>query len=310
MDSKRKPDISLFEPNGDSWPHLVTFCEVKNKADASTEKDSYIELAGKSACLLFMQDGRHLAPSIRILGSDIYFTLFDRGGSISTCGFNIHDSPNVFLRIIIGLSCYRDQPNILGSDTSITWETKRKTRRLTPPRKVLKVTVRRELQTVSIRIALTKLLFISDTLLGRGTTVWQGETKKSEALKVPKSVAVKDTWIDPLRKYTEGAILRILNKAGIEGVPLLIYEGQVSTKVCDNDGNQTTVNNSTHSVRAVLERYACSEGTFQLRVLYRLVTEPVGSLVTDFRSLAELIVAFLDFVVGKQDVPVLRSISD
>ncbi|KAN0086062.1 hypothetical protein V8E55_007196 [Tylopilus felleus] len=87
LDSKRKPDISLFEPNSNGWPHLVAFCEVKSKADTSTEKKSYIELAGKSACLLFMQDSRHIAPSICILGSSIYSSLFDRGGSISTCGF-------------------------------------------------------------------------------------------------------------------------------------------------------------------------------------------------------------------------------
>ncbi|KAN0074443.1 hypothetical protein V8E55_011855, partial [Tylopilus felleus] len=112
-------------------------------------------------------------------------------------------------------------------------------------------------------------------------------------------VAVKDTWIDPLRKYTEGAILRMLNKAGIKGIPTLIYEGQVSAKVYDKDADdqQTTVNHSTHLIRAILEQYASSEGTYQLWVLYCLVTEPVGFLVTDFRSLTELLVTFLDFVV-------------
>ncbi|KAG6370270.1 hypothetical protein JVT61DRAFT_12218 [Boletus reticuloceps] len=69
LDSKRKPDIALFKRKGDTWPHLVSFCEVKNKADASTERDSYIKVAGKSACLLFMQDSCHVAPSIHILGS-------------------------------------------------------------------------------------------------------------------------------------------------------------------------------------------------------------------------------------------------
>ncbi|KAN0074444.1 hypothetical protein V8E55_011856 [Tylopilus felleus] len=87
LDYKRKPDIALFECNSDSWPHLISFYEVKNKADTSTEKESYIELA----------DGRHIAPSICILSSKIYFTLFNRGGSISTCGFDIHDNPETFL---------------------------------------------------------------------------------------------------------------------------------------------------------------------------------------------------------------------
>ena len=125
LDYKRKPNIALFKRNGDSWLHLISFCEVKNKADPSTEKESYIELTGKSACLLFMQDGRHVTPSIRILGSKIYFTIFDRGGSVSTSGFDIHEDPEPFLRIIISLSCYHDKPDILGLDTSIAWEKKR-----------------------------------------------------------------------------------------------------------------------------------------------------------------------------------------
>ncbi|KAF8432111.1 hypothetical protein L210DRAFT_865123, partial [Boletus edulis BED1] len=39
---------------------------------------------------------------------------------------------------------------------------------------------------------------------------------------------------------------------------------------------------------------------YQLWVLYHLVTKPVGSIVTAFWSLAELLVAFLDFIVAHQ----------
>ena len=85
---------------------------------------------------------------------------------------------------------------------------------------------------------------------------------------MPIFVAVKDTWIDPLRKYTEGTILHILNKARIEGVPTLIYDGQVTTKTYDKHGMQTTINNSMHHIWAALKRYASSAGSYQLWVLY------------------------------------------
>ncbi|KAF8432117.1 hypothetical protein L210DRAFT_865120, partial [Boletus edulis BED1] len=57
----------------------------------------YIELAGKLACLLFMQNGRHIAPSICILGSKIYLTIFNCSWLISTCSFDIHENPEIFL---------------------------------------------------------------------------------------------------------------------------------------------------------------------------------------------------------------------
>ncbi|KAG6370269.1 hypothetical protein JVT61DRAFT_12217 [Boletus reticuloceps] len=187
--------------------------------------------------------------------------------------------------------------DILGSNTTITWENRKQGQKVA--RKVLTIYVHMGLQTIPLQIKLTKLLFISDYLVGRGSTVWKCKLPAGHLKQPATYVAVKDSWIDPLRKFTEGAILRILNKAGIEGIPTLIYDRQVMTKVDNKNGGQTMANQSTHCVRATLQRYPSSQGTYQLQVLYRLVTESVGSLVTDFWSLGELLVSFLDFVVGE-----------
>ena len=79
-------------------------------------------------------------------------------------------------------------------------------------------------------------------------TVWEGvldlDTPGPEA-----AVAVKDSWINPLRKCTKGMILHILVQYSIEGIPELIAEGQVSTKhFCD----RADINISTHFIQSKL----------------------------------------------------------
>jgi len=109
----RKPDISCWFPKHQfDWRHLATFAEVKNHGSKANEKLSYIEVAGKASCLLYAQDGHHAAPCIRILGSEIFLTIFDSGGSLTTCGYDIHRSPQSFLRI---LSAFPLLPTFSGS---------------------------------------------------------------------------------------------------------------------------------------------------------------------------------------------------
>lgn len=119
-DAMRKPDVSCWFSNSQfDWRHLATFAEVKNHGGKANEKLSYIETAGKASCLLYAQDGRHAVPCICVLGSRIYLTIFDHGGSLSTYGYDIDHFPREFLCILIGVSC---APNdTLGFDVSIHW---------------------------------------------------------------------------------------------------------------------------------------------------------------------------------------------
>ncbi|KAF8842571.1 hypothetical protein BDN67DRAFT_979440 [Paxillus ammoniavirescens] len=115
-------------------------------------------------------------------------------------------------------------------------------------------------------------------------------------------VAVKDLWIDPLRKYTEGMILHRLNQHMIEGIPQLVDEQQVQAQHYPVPGPSLPVmtNHSTHTLRSML-RHDYSTSNYHLQVLSRLVTQPVGILVTEFSCLGELLVAFLDYIVGTSD---------
>ncbi|KAI5984419.1 hypothetical protein EDD15DRAFT_2375238 [Pisolithus albus] len=215
-DAVRKPDMSCWLAPGSEfdWRHLAAFAEVKNRGGKANEKSSYIETAGKASCLLYAQDGRHVALCFRILGSSIHLTIFDRGGSLSTCGYDINSEPRDFVRILIGVTSAPHE--ILGFDTSIAWEQQQRN--------------------------------------------WQ------------------DSWI--------------------EGVPTLVHEQQVKAPCLSAVANPPA-NHSTHFLRAGLSQFKTSP--YYLRVLSRIITQPVGDLITDFSCLGELLVAFLDYVVAHKN---------
>jgi len=151
---------------------------------------------------------------------------------------------------------------------------------------------------ITYTIELTKLLFISDNLNGRGTMVWQGMrvTRRNKSSK-QVAVTMKDLWIDPLQKYTEGMILATLNKHMIKGVPTLIHEEQIKASYPPTIANKQA-NSSTHFLRLFLTKCG-NGGTYSLRTLSRIITEPVGELITELSCLGEFLVAFLDYVVGE-----------
>ncbi|KAL4063505.1 hypothetical protein V8B97DRAFT_2026409 [Scleroderma yunnanense] len=100
-DLTRKPGISCWFPESEfNWRHLVISTKVKNHTGKPNEKSSYIEVARKASCLLYTQDGCHFASCIHILNSQIYLTIFDHGGSLSTCGYNINLCSCSFLHIL------------------------------------------------------------------------------------------------------------------------------------------------------------------------------------------------------------------
>ena len=54
--------------------------------------------------------------------------------------------------------------------------------------------------------------------------MWSGKVTIDEE---EQDVVIKDSWVDPLQRYTEGRILKILEMAGVKGVLILVHEQQV-----------------------------------------------------------------------------------
>ncbi|KAI5990602.1 hypothetical protein EDD15DRAFT_2369663 [Pisolithus albus] len=214
-------------------------------------------------------------------------------GSFSTCGYDINHNPREFLRILIGVTSA--PRNILGFDTSISWGKRSCEDGKVVDMKELKI----EMDAATCTIELKRLLFISDNLFGRGTTVWEGMMRaRGTGGMQARKVAMKDSWIDPLRKYTEGKILSILDAYKVKGIPMLVHKEQVKVPYPSViEGLQ--LNGSTHFLQAYLAHYKTNP--YYLRVLSRIVTHPVGDLITDFSCLGELLVAFLDYIVAHKN---------
>ncbi|KAF8546459.1 hypothetical protein OG21DRAFT_1491185 [Imleria badia] len=239
-------------------------------------------MARKSSCLLYVPDGRHVAPSICILRSSIYLMIFDRGGSLSTVALISTTAWSSFYAFCLRV------------DTTLHWHWLQKGNGEHWV-KQLNITLHDETsgQASKRTIHLIKIIFISDSLLGRGTTVWEAEMFDGYQ---SVFVVLKDLWIDPLQTYTEGMILCLLNKKGIQGVPSLVYEGQVRTPLVA--GWEILAN--TYFIRSLLLRNPTSlPCDYHLCILYCLITQPVGILITEFHSLGELLVAFLDYIISE-----------
>ena len=91
----------------------------------------------------------------------------------------------------------------------------------------------------------------------------------------------------------------MLNNKGVEEVPRFIHEQQVKTyHPQSRPNNVMVVNSSTHTLHS-----AVTDHFYYLRVLCRTITTPVGVSITEFSCLGELLVAFLDYIVGQYFSP-------
>ncbi|KAI6095944.1 hypothetical protein EDD16DRAFT_1501235 [Pisolithus croceorrhizus] len=146
-------------------------------------------------------------PGLQILGDHIILTLFDWGGSISTHPLHIHQCPKAFLHVLLGIT-FSDAV-VLGFDTTIS------------PIKEGKKKVQIIRDGKECFVWVNQLLFISRSLHGWGTTVWSGVVTQADfpELEEGQKVVIKDSFVDPLRRYTKGKILKILEDSEIKGVP-------------------------------------------------------------------------------------------
>jgi hypothetical protein len=258
--------------------NVLSIGKMKCWGSDKQTQESFIELAGKVTFLHEAQDGRHATPCIQVLGKDVVFTVFDRSGSISTHPINIHNFPELFLRILLRIMF---APRMtLGFDSTVH-EVKNKARDI-------EVTLADGTRTL---VNINELIFISGSSHGRGTTVWSGRFT-CQLSGVEEEVVVKDCFIDPLRRYTKGKILAMLNKAKVTGVPRLIHEQLVPV---EHPITKEMITNSTHILCALLG-IPPDDPQYQLHVLSHLVTMPRGYPIVEFSSLAVLQVGFFDCI--------------
>ncbi|KAI6032441.1 hypothetical protein EDC04DRAFT_2898155 [Pisolithus marmoratus] len=226
-----------------------------------------------------------------MLGHYIILTFFNQGGSLSTAAFNIHDNPKVFLHILLGISTVPIET--IGFDEMVFWDCDEKRKKVLV---AWKGSSHKDDRGSSV-VSLEQLIFISDTLHGHGTTIWASSMKDPTSLMTQRKVDIKDSWIDPLWKFSEGNMLARLNDANVEGVPQLIHEQQVQGPHPSHAGMR--INMLTHFLHRLLSQSGGCQ--YQLRVLSHPLMELLRIQVMTFSSLVQLLIAFLDYVQIHKD---------
>ncbi|TFK86011.1 hypothetical protein K466DRAFT_524948 [Polyporus arcularius HHB13444] len=116
--------------------------------------------------------------------------------------------------------------------------------------------------------------YISSTLAGRGT---RGYVAIDSSDPTGAFVYLKDAWrIDGIER--EGSILQDLNEKNVDGVPTLVYDGDVEGQVTDSQD-------------VWKDQHPCQRDQSPLKTHrhYRLVVQEVGLSMSHFRNAKELV---------------------
>ncbi|KAI6039269.1 hypothetical protein EDC04DRAFT_2895514 [Pisolithus marmoratus] len=226
-----------------------------------------------------------------MLGHYIILTFFDQGGSLSTAAFDIHDNPEVFLHILLGISTALIET--IGFDETVFWDHDKKRKKVLV---AWKGSSHKDNRGNSV-VSLEHLIFISDMLHGHGTTIWASSMKDPTSPMTHRQDIIKDSWIDPLWKFMEGSMLARLNNTNVEGVPWLIHEQQVQGPHPSHAGMR--INMLMHFLHRLLLQSGSHQ--YQLCILSHLLMELLRIQVMTFSSLMQLLISSLDYVQIHQD---------
>lgn len=270
----RKPDIILVDSDFDgevAWPQVHALAEVtrteliKNR----TIKDTVYQ---KSYVMFRSQDNRCFVPSLYFTGDGFFtFNACDRSGIVYTTTQKILDHPLILLRIIVGLIF--GHPSVIGYDETIQCDARGR---------ALFIRV----DGMDYRVIAE--LFKSTALRGRATRCWSVESIGEQ-----KGFVIKDCWADARREQSEIEILELMRELDLCKsccVPRLIHGGNVPVLL--------NVKSGTYGDDCTARRRK-KDSSVEGRIHRRLMMEPLGRHITDFRCLHELVGAVIDAVEGK-----------
>ncbi|KAL1699134.1 hypothetical protein EV121DRAFT_273941 [Schizophyllum commune] len=237
-------------------------------AEAESMRDAIERLHSGAASVFHAQETRMYHIGIAFAGDLFQLAYYDRAGCVLSGTHNVHENPGVLIRAVVGLSLFDE--SYVGKDTSITARD------------------RGAYMTVGgIEYEIVELLATGGDILGKGTVCWRCRRPDSS-----ENYVIKNTWtmLGQSRK-TEGEFLR--RAARIKGVPNLVCEEQVLRR---NGLPQNTL-----WLRETLqgsERLAILKNHPQME-LRRLVLQPCGRPLVDFRDKDELLTGFKDSIMSK-----------
>ncbi|KAL1729869.1 hypothetical protein EV714DRAFT_273196 [Schizophyllum commune] len=266
LDATRQARDTAQLLNAISYRCSPLFQDTTVAADAESMRDAIERLHSGAASVFHAQETRMYHIGIAFAGDLFQLAYYDRAGCVLSGTHNVHENPGVLIRAVVGLSLFDE--SYVGKDTSITARD------------------RGAYMTVGgIEYEIVELLAAGGDILGKGTVCWRCRRPDSS-----ENYVIKNTWtmLGQSRK-TEGEYLR--RAARIKGVPNLVCEEQVLRR---NGLPQNTL-----WLRETLqgsERLAILKDHPQME-LRRLVLQPCGRPLVDFRDKDELLTGFNDSIM-------------
>lgn len=287
-DCDRKPDVVLHaekitrkdieENNLPTWRNIDGLLEIKKYPRDAPE--GHEQLAGGARLMFKEQPNRRSVFGVLLAGDEMTFCVFDRSGKVSSLPFNIHDEPEQFLRVIVGLA-FIDRETC-GIDKTINLEGPKEN-----------WTIQVDKKTYPIKNIVHK----ESGIRGRGTVCY-------EVLMDDKSSGlVKDSWVDMSRDEREVDTLNSLKDTKHnQYIPKVVddevvqFEGEDDTTArIRRSLLRKLVNGKKVTWKWIDEKYKKNE----LRRHERILLTPFGMRIEQFRSLEELLNAIKHFALGK-----------
>jgi Fungal protein kinase len=198
---RRKPDVVLLDRDFEGTPKWQNIHAVAELTTSKHEHHRIIRtVTDKTYILLGVQPNRVFVPIISAWGgSKFRLTVTDRQGQLRTKTFNIEDGVRradlrTLIHILAGLCFGRDKA--IGYDETM-------------------IMGRDGVEAIFCsgkEFKVTKLVFASQSLIGRATRVWIVNHNN-------RQFVLKDSWIEQSRPVSE--VEHLKKVAGIEGVPKL-----------------------------------------------------------------------------------------
>ena len=231
-------------------------------------------MAESSRITLALQSNWTFIPCLDITNDTFKLSIIDRTGLVTSRAMKIKQDFIVLLRIITGLMFAH--PSVIGHDETIKCDVNGK---------AVSIMVGREEYNVE------EELFRSDALKGRATRCWRVSRMGEQGIE--EKFVIKDSWVDTRRTRSEIMMLRLIQARGLckgGGVPKLI-QGEDAPFCSGTRLEPISTKDST-------ARRRVPNGKLEERVHHRLLMGLVGMHIIDFKSLKELVGAFINIVEG------------
>ncbi|KAL2884582.1 Protein kinase domain protein [Ceratocystis lukuohia] len=294
--------------------------EQKKFYDTSRFKADFLQLMCHVQGVFTDQPTRRFVHAFTLYAFKMELWIFDRSGAYSSGTFDIHDEPDKFVRALVGYATMDD--DTMGLDTFM--ERQDGYRYVTLDDASGKET----------RLRLDKLMIRQKAIVCRGTTCY----------KTQDSYVAKFSWIPDKRKL-EVEQLKQAEAMGVEGVARVVAHRQITTIAEMREGlrfsaahpfrsedvyfhdSLTTMSMSTkrrssadhtssnasgskrrRSSNTKLSLYTPGENLWENRIYYCLVVSPAGRVISDFRSIKELLESERDAIKAHRSLYVTGKI--